>query len=92
MRLNLPASPELARVLLDLSKKLDALSGGHIEGTASKGTAAPTTGLWAQGDFYKNTTPTEQGTAGSKYVVLGWICTVSGEPGTWLQARVLTGN
>jgi hypothetical protein len=55
-------------------------------------TAAPTTGDWAQGDFVRNSAPSELGSASSKYVILGWICTVSGTPGTWLQCRVLTGN
>lgn len=55
-------------------------------------TSAPTTGDWAQGDFVRNSTPSELGSASSKYVILGWICTASGSPGTWLQCRVLTGN
>ena len=58
----------------------------------TQGTAAPTTGTWAQGDKCKNTSPTESGAAGSKYIITGWICTVAGTPGTWLQMRSLTGN
>lgn len=56
------------------------------------GTSAPTTGTWAVGDKVKNSAPSESGSAGSKYVIIGWVCTVSGTPGTWLQMRVLTGN
>jgi hypothetical protein len=66
-----------------------------INGSAmwnGEGTSAPTTGTWAQGDVYRNTAPVEAGSASSKYVTLGWICTVSGTPGTWLPMRVLTGN
>lgn len=55
-------------------------------------TAAPTTGTWQQGDTVRNRTPTELGTAGSKYVVTGWTCIASGTPGTWVQNRTLTGN
>jgi hypothetical protein len=55
-------------------------------------TAAPTTGDWAQGDFVRNSAPSEAGSASSKYVVIGWICTASGTPGTWLECRVSTGN
>lgn len=55
-------------------------------------TAAPTTDVWKQGDFVKNSAPTELGTAGTKYVIKGWICVTSGEPGTWVQSRTLTGN
>ena len=58
----------------------------------TSGTSVPTTGTWAQGDKCKNTEPVEAGTAASKYVVIGWICTASGTPGTWLPMRVLTGN
>ena len=59
---------------------------------SGEGTAAPTTGTWAQGDTYRNTAPAEAGAVSSKYVVVGWICTVSGTPGTWLEMRCLTGN
>jgi hypothetical protein len=52
----------------------------------------PTTGSYKQGDFVPNSTPSQLGAPGSRYVLLGWICTVSGEPGTLLECRVLTGN
>lgn len=45
-----------------------------------------------QGDFLKNLMPTELGSAGSKYVVLGWTCVASGNPGTWREQRAFTGN
>lgn len=54
--------------------------------------AAPTGGTWAVGDKVWNSAPAEAGGAGSKYVIIGWICTVAGTPGTWLQMRTLTGN
>ena len=40
------------------------------------GTAAPTSGTWAQGDVCWNTNPSASGYA-------GWICTSGGTPGTW---------
>lgn len=55
-------------------------------------TAAPVSGTWTRGDFVRNAEPAEAGTAGSKYVVTGWICSASGSPGTWLACRALTGN
>ena len=58
----------------------------------TEGTAAPTTGTWSVSQMCKNTSPSEAGTAGSKYVVIGWVCTVSGTPGTWFAMRTLTGN
>lgn len=71
----------------DLSVKHNA---GYFWETS--GTSAPTSGTWSQGDKCKNTAPSESGSAGSKYVVTGWVCTVSGTPGTWVQMRNLTGN
>ena len=54
--------------------------------------AAPTGNVWAIGDIVRNSAPAEAGAIGSKYVIVGWICTVSGTPGTWLEQRTLTGN
>jgi len=54
--------------------------------------SVPTGGTWAVGDKVWNSAPAEAGIAGSKYVLIGWICTVAGTPGTWLQMRTLTGN
>ena len=45
------------------------------------GTAAPTTDEWEQGDYVRNSLPA----VGQPK---GWVCTVSGEPGTWVS----TGN
>jgi hypothetical protein len=44
------------------------------------------------GDFVRNSTPTELGGAGSKYIVWGFICIGAGTPGTWREMRFLTGN
>ena len=55
-------------------------------------TAAPTSGTWAQSNFVRNSAPSEIGTGGSKYVVIGWSCIASGTPGTWVACRCLTGN
>lgn len=55
-------------------------------------TAAPTTGTWAKGDFVANSNPSELGSVGSKYFIDGWKCLAGGTPGTWVQARYLTGN
>ncbi len=56
------------------------------------GTSVPTTGTWAQGDKVKNTAPAEAGSAGSKYIIIGWCAVASGTPGTWVEMRTLTGN
>lgn len=75
-----------------LAIQLNGLSEGRGSAFYGASTAAPTTGTWAQGDVVRNSAPAELGTAGSKYVIHGWQCTVSGTPGTWVQMRYLTGN
>lgn len=40
------------------------------------GAGAPVAGTWTVGDIVYNTTPTAGG-------VIGWVCIVSGTPGTW---------
>lgn len=61
---------------------------GFITAPPSGGSA----GWHARGQRYLNNEPSELGTASSKYVITGWICTVAGEPGTWVPMRSLTGN
>lgn len=86
------ADVALLRELKEHAAQVNALSEGRLAGTYNAQTAAPTTGTWAKGDRIKNSAPAEAGSAASKYVILGWVCTVSGTPGTWLQCRALTGN
>jgi len=52
------------------------LGSGFNARRQTTGSAAPTTGAWAQGDIVWNISPTSGGFA-------GWICTVAGTPGTW---------
>lgn len=85
-------NPDLQRELKDHAQQVNALSEGRIGATYNAQTAAPTTGLFAQGDFVKNSAPTELGSPGSAYVILGWVNVTGGEPGTFLPVRALTGN
>lgn len=93
-RLPIAGSIEQGRLVTRLYEVLrgiaNAVNGSYM--WDSQGTAAPTTGTWFQGQMVKNTAPSEAGTAGSKYLVIGWCCSASGSPGTWLPMRVLTGN
>ena len=50
------------------------------------------TDAYTVGDFVPNNNITEQGSVGSKYLIVGWYCLADGTPGTWREARVLTGN
>ena len=72
--------------------QVNQLTEGTVSAVHSASSAAPTAGKYAQGDFVRNSAPSELGTAGAKYVVTGWICTAAGSPGTFLPCRALTGN
>lgn len=81
-----------AEILRDIEIKVNGLAEGRITATHNAQTAAPTTGAHAAGDFVRNSAPAVAGAPGSQYVIFGWLCTVSGEPGTWVQCRTLTGT
>jgi hypothetical protein len=83
---------ELVRVLRANAQKVNQMAAGVNAGFDNQGTAAPTTGTWAQGDFIKHSAPVEAGAAASKYVIWGFGCVAGGTPGTWVQLRFLTGN
>ena len=87
-----PLLSRLEELLLETAHQVNGISEGTNSAYHNGQATAPTTGTYAQGDFIRNLAPSEAGTAGSKYVVTGWICTVSGTPGTFLQVRALTGN
>ena len=73
----------------ELSFKLTNVTNHDI---GIKRNSAPTSGVWNVGDIVYNFSPSEQGTAGSKYIIKSWECIALGEPGIWQQNRVLTGN
>lgn len=56
------------------------------------GTAIPTVGVWYRTDTVLNSNIQELGAAGSKYIIEGWNCVTSGNPGSWLEKRALTGH
>lgn len=85
-------NPDLQAELREHAQQVNALSEGRIGATYNAQAAAPTAGIFAQGDFVKNSEPEELGSPGSAYVILGWINVTGGEPGTFLPVRALTGN
>jgi hypothetical protein len=56
-------------------------------------TAIPTSGSWNQGEFVPNSTPSEAGSGGSKYVLTGWVRLTTGTANVantdWVPARSL---
>lgn len=83
---------KIKQIFGNVIDQLNNLSEGQVSATTNANTAPPTTGTYQQSDFIRNSAVTELGTAGSKYVITGWICTAAGTPGTWRQCRSLTGN
>jgi hypothetical protein len=90
---------DLTKALTDylrlVQQQVNANGDGTIAGATSANSAPPpptSTTLYAAGDFIRNNAPLEQGSSGAKYIVIGWVCTVGGTPGTWLACRSLTGD
>lgn len=108
MRLPVPQLPTtgatgvLASVIVAISNYLklvrtqvNGMTDGSISAATSASSGPPpvsSTTLYAQGDFIRNSAPSEIGTAGAKYVIIGWLCTAAGKPGTWVACRTITGN
>lgn len=82
----------LTNLLRAAAVQVNLVTEGRAAAFYNASTTAPTAGQNAQGDFVLNSAPAELGTAGSKYIIHGWRCTVAGNPGTWVQVRTLTGN
>lgn len=88
------ARQSLQDTLNKVVDQLNNLSDDKITANTSAYTAAPIgpNQPYTQGDFIKNVNVSVLGTAGSQYVILGWVCVKSGAPGTWVQCRTLTGT
>jgi hypothetical protein len=58
--------------------------------------AVPTTGTYIYGHFCRNTAPAITGTAGSRYIVFGWVRLTTGSAHNlntdWAEVRTLTGT
>lgn len=84
---------EMMRAIEDSINRLSEGRAYQISNAASSApSASGDNDAYSVGDFVKNNDPQELGTAGSKYVVLGFLCLADGTPGVWRDVRVLTGN
>lgn len=82
----------LSQLLPVFAHQINASSEGRIEGAYNALTSPPATGIYAQGDFIRNSKPSVKGNAGAQYIVFGWSCVESGSPGTWVECRTGTGT
>jgi len=83
---------KLTNILRDVTNQLNNLTEGRISAVYNAQPAPPASGQNYAGDFVRNSAPSELGTAGSRFIVFGWMCVASGTPGTWSPLRTLTGN
>lgn len=85
---------QFSDIVRALCQQVNTLSEGQMVARYYSSTIAPNvTAIGAAiGDIRWDASVSEQGSASSKYVRLGWVCTASGSPGTWKEMRVLTGN
>jgi hypothetical protein len=82
----------MSDVFRQLEQQVNDLADGRISARDGAMTASPASGNWVKGDFVPNSNPAiVSGSIGS-YLVLGWVCTTSGSPGTWKEARVMTAD
>jgi hypothetical protein len=82
----------ISGIIRALCSQVNGLSEGQIAARYYTNTVMPAVTLMpaAQGDIVWKSNPSEGGTTSEAYVVVGWICTASGSPGTWEEMRVLT--
>jgi hypothetical protein len=84
----------MTEMVRQIEDAINRLSEGRIYQNYNAASAAPTgsTVSYQLGDFIKNLSPTPTGSPGSEYIVLGFVCTAAGTPGTFEEVRVLTGG
>jgi hypothetical protein len=84
----------MTEMVRQIEDAINRLSEGRIYQNYNAASAAPSgsTVAYQLGDFVKNLSPTPTGGAGSEYVILGWVCTAAGSPGTFEEVRTLTGG
>lgn len=96
-RLPIPGAPnydanlfaQLTKLFREFAQQINLLSEGRIVASTNAMSVVPT-GKYQIGDFVRNTAVTELGTAGNKYVLLGWVAVDT--TSTFKECRALTGN
>ncbi len=89
--------PSVSRIILAITGQLNNLSEGRISARHNAQVSAPagTSVAYKEGDFVPDSNCTVRGSVApgvaASYVRLGWVCVAAGSPGTFVEARVLTG-
>ena len=84
----------LTEAFREIAEQVNSLSEGQQAANYNMHSAVPTTGVFAIGDFIKEESAVERGTASSKYVRTGWICVSEGSASaaSFVEARIRTDN
>jgi hypothetical protein len=85
---------EITDYLRAMADQVNAISENRLQGACNAVTASPTGVVMAVGDIVRHSDPGEEGTAGAKYIVTGWMATIDGtaSAGSVVELRSLTGN
>jgi hypothetical protein len=87
-------SGQLIRKLTDLfrdyGRQVNDFTEGRIAAVTNAATEAPTMGTYRKGDTLRNSEPEVVGVPPWQYVIVGWVCTEGGTPGTWQEMAVAT--
>lgn len=93
--IEIPEKYEQSRVREVIRKVQDTvndLAEGRARVRYQSASTTPGFGTYSLGDWVFNSSPSELGTVGGKYVLLGWVNVSAGAPGTFKEMRALTGN
>lgn len=80
---------QLKTLFSTVGSQLNNLTEGRISAVTNAATTPPTTGDNQFGDYIRNSNPT---VSADGSILLGWVCTVAGNPGTWEEDRSQTGG
>lgn len=86
---------EVTRWARDVGRQINELAEGQVHANYNSLSATPSLSITRQvGDIIRDNSPTEDGTAGAKYVRLGWLTVTDGtaSAASVVEIRALTGN
>jgi len=92
------SKPIIVDILNSVTSQVNNLSEGRLTARHNAQASVPsgTTTAYAVGDFVPDSNCTVRGSVApgvaASYVRLGWVCVAPGTPGTFVEARVLTGT